>query len=405
MLWIIVKKELTRVFTDKRLVFSAFILPALSIFILYSLMGKMMGSFTNDIEEHTSVVAVLQAPESFKAYSEQAAVANHFEFKYDTMTKEAAIIDIKAGDVDLLVAFPEGFDEYVKAYDQGQAAPEIQTFFNPSKEYSSAAHNTFAYNYLKGYENGLLAERFGDLSKLSPFVVDATNKDSEIIEEGKALGVGLSMILPMLLSIMLFAGAMGIGIDTIAGEKERGTMATLLLAPISRETIALGKVLGLGIVAIISAMCSLLAIVASMPNASEFLAGGADVSLSSLAFTPMHYFQLLVLMIAQVGVYVAIICLVSVKARSVKEAGTYVSPIYMVVMIGAFSTMFSHGKIPLVQFAIPVYGCIASVKELLMFELTMNEFLIAVGVSFALIAILVKLITMTFNSEKDMFNA
>ncbi len=55
MLMVIVKKELKRVFSDRRLVFSAFVLPALSIFILYSLMGQMIGSMSTDLEEHIPV--------------------------------------------------------------------------------------------------------------------------------------------------------------------------------------------------------------------------------------------------------------------------------------------------------------------------------------------------------------
>lgn len=49
---VILKKELKRVFTDKRLVFSSFILPAMSIFLLYTVMGIMASNMFNDINEH-----------------------------------------------------------------------------------------------------------------------------------------------------------------------------------------------------------------------------------------------------------------------------------------------------------------------------------------------------------------
>jgi sodium transport system permease protein len=204
---------------------------------------------------------------------------------------------------------------------------------------------------------------------------------------------------------MLFAGAMGIGMDVIAGEKERGTMATMLLAPVDRETIAFGKVISLGIVATLSAMCTFGAVIASLPNASSFLAAGADVSLDSLAFTPTHYIMLLIILIMQVGIFVAVICLVSVIAKSVKEAGTYISPVYMLVMFSAFATVFTTGDVELYKYTIPVLGNVFAIKELLTFDLSLIEFGVTVGVSIVVIAILLKLITMAFNNERTMFNS
>jgi len=418
MLLVIIKKELKRVFSDQRLIFSAFILPAVSIYILYSLMGNMIGNMSDDIYDHIASIAIINSSESFEAYvndynnsieevfKEQGEEFNGFRMETNFTNNSIVQLkeDIKTGELDVLIIFDKGFDKAVKSYENNQH-PNINTFYNPSEEYSQTAINRIEDGVLSSYQNQLLGERFDGLETLTAFTLNVDNSNNTIAEEGKEAGLGMSFMFPMLLNIMLFAGAMGIGIDVIAGEKERGTMATMLLAPVDREVIAFGKVISLGIVATLSAMCTFGAIIASLPNASEFLAGGSEVSLTSLAFTPVHYIMLLVILIMQVGIFVAVICLISVIAKSVKEAGTYISPIYMLVMVSAFATVFTTGDVALYKFLIPVLGNVFAIKEIFTFDLSLVEFSVTVGVSALTIGILLKLVTIAFNNERIMFNS
>lgn len=403
MLWVLVKKELKRVFTDRRLVFSAFILPALSIYILYSLMGNMLGERLNSRDEHISIIQVYQAPDSFRHFMTEMADTYDIEIGYEDQTLAEAKEGLKFGTVDLVIEFGSSFDQLVEDYEIAAKRAHISTFYNPSEENSQSARSRFVYNILEDYEAMLLIERFGDAAYASAFEIDTDNKNNQVLDEAKATGTGLSMIFPMLIAILLFAGAMGIGIDTIAGEKERGTMATLLLTPVRRETIALGKVIGLAIVAVISAMTSFIAIIASLPTSGIMMTGG-DVSIASLNFSPLMYLELLVTMLTLVAIYVGLICITSVYAKSVKEAGTYVSPIYMLVMFAAFSTMFQSGDPALYQFGIPILGNVLAIKRLFTFDLQLHEFLLNSSVSLVAAGLLIWLITKSFNNEKIMLS-
>lgn len=406
MLLSIINKELKRVFSDKRLVISTFLLPAISIYVIYSLMGNMIGDMMGDIKSHQSIVYVSNAPNSFITYYDSVKNDYNMSVNFGTFNKDSLVPDIREGQVDLLVEFEEGFDAKVASYMENKAVPEILTYSNPSEEYSMEAKNNFVYGLLEGYEKIVLTNRFGNINYVKAFDVDRTNQASEILDEKKAAASGLGMIVPMLLAIILFAGAMGIGMDTIAGEKERGTMATLLLTPVKREIIALGKVIGLGIVAIISAACSFGAIIASLPNMLSSFNTSGGMAPIGLSFNIAQYAQLFIIMITLVGIYVGLICFISVRARSVKEAGTYMAPVYMIIMVSAFSTMFAKsGEVALYKFAIPVYGSVYAIKEMFAFELSLDEFGVAVAVSLIVTALLVKLITKTFNDEKVMFNA
>ena len=404
MLKTIIGKELMRIFSDRRMIFSVFLLPALSIFLMYNLMGILAGNRLNDIQTHQAKVAVIREPETFRSFWESYADKDKYELSYDAQISEELKEMVKDGDMDAIIEFPADFGEKVAAYEQ-QATPDVHIYYNPTEDYSAAANKELQTDLLKSYQDALLKERFGDLKKITAFTTNQdfgeSSEEYEIKNEKKSSGVGVSQILPMMLSIMLFASAMGIGVETIAGEKERGTMAALLLTPVSRNTIALGKMISLGILAIISTLTSVIALVATFP---KLRALSGDVA-GKLMYGVTDYLQILLILVLEVGIFVGMICLVSVLSRTVKEAGTYITPAYMIVMMAAFTAMFSFGKTGLYIFAIPVAGNIFALKSALNFELTLPQLLLTSVVSLITIILLVVATAKAFKSEKVMFNA
>jgi sodium transport system permease protein len=181
-------------------------------------------------------------------------------------------------------------------------------------------------------------------------------------------------------------------------------MATLLVTPVKRETLAMGKVISLGIIAIISSASSLLGIVLSMPSAGSMFAR-EGIDMASLQFGLMEYLSLSAIMVTLVALYVAVICMVSIVSKTIKEANTYMAPIYMIVMISGFTTMFTTGVIESWRYLIPVYGSVMALKKLFAFELTTNMLLYTCGSSLVLAGILIFIIRNLFSNEKVMFSA
>ncbi len=397
--WTIIRKELLRVFTDKRLVFTTFVLPALSLAIIYSIMGNMIATIGEDRQAHVPKVVVFSAPADFLDIPEDVNViipepgdspANYVE-------------GVKQGQVDMVLQFPENFEADVTNYKQA-GLPDVKTLYNPSEDFSREARKRMVAA-LTTYETMLLGERFGNEAYASAFDIDREG-DNRAVDEAKATGKGLGSLLPMLISIFLFSGAMSIGIDSIAGEKERGTMATMLITPVSRQSIIYGKIVSLAVVAIMTAISSFVGILASFPFSSSLFAGTSgtsNVSLGALSFGFEHIFMLFALMFTLAIVYVGLILSFSMFAKTVKEAGLYVTPIYMIIMIAGFSTMFAEGGVASWQYAIPVYGTIIAMKSLLTLELTWGLFGMTVGGSVLSIAILVYFIQKLFDNEKVLF--
>ena len=221
-----------------------------------------------------------------------------------------------------------------------------------------------------------------------------------IQDDQKAGGKMLGTMLPYFVTILLFAGAMGIGTDMVAGEKERGTMASLLVSPIKRSSIVLGKVSALMIISGVSSVVYVAAMVIFMP---QMLGGASGEDLGvSLALSPQQIGMLAVLLVAIAFLYSAIIVLVSVFAKTVKEASSYVMPMYMLVLVLGIMTMFTTNTPKSWFYMIPIYNTSITLQGILTQEVTFAQYGMTLGVTLALGAVLVGVIAKAFESEKTM---
>lgn len=398
----IISKELKRVFQDKKLIFSLFILPAVLIIGMYSLIGQLSSSMVKNIDEHKSNVYLQNTPQKLieiieKQYKETA------EITY--LDTDTSIEEIKDGilkeEIDLLVVFDRDFLEQIDNYKKaGDTIPAVTMYYNTTGNYSSAAKNNFETIVLTEFKNYLLGERFGNLELLNVFDV----KQTIIEDEDKANGQFLAMMLPYLITFMLFAGSMSLGVDAFTGEKERGTMASMLLAPMKRQEIVIGKLVSLSILSSISAAVYAIAMIVAMPMMAKNM--GEKETTFNVNFSVEQMVMLFIIMLCMVILYVAIVGLVSIVAKTSKEANTYVSPIYIIVLLAGMITMFQGGiEKQLYQYAIPIYGNSLAIQNLMTNELTLIQFGLSIGSTILLAIILTVLLTKAFNSEKVMFNA
>jgi len=207
------------------------------------------------------------------------------------------------------------------------------------------------------------------------------------------------MLLPMLVVMFLFAGAMSIGPESIAGEKERGTMATLLITPVKRSQIALGKILSLGVLSLISAVSSFIGIISSLPKMLQM----GDVDINIYGF--QDYATILILLFSTVFVIVGVIAVISAYAKNLKEANTLITPIYLLTIIIGVSSMFGEGAASeFYLYLIPLYNTVQCLTAILMFDPNTILFVfITILANFIYVVGLVLLLNKMFKSERMMF--
>lgn len=393
----IFKKEIVRVFKDPKMVLSVFVLPvALMIGLLY-LMGNVMTNMEDDIEAHKSIIYIENQPKSFQQFLNEYDIEGDIcpMKKLDEIKKE-----IRNGDADIFLAFPKDFDEQIQTYQEGNEVPVIQTYYNPSEEYSSAARNDFMV-ILEEYRNTLLAGRVGNLEQLLIFTVDSESEEVILQDDKKAEGKALGMMLPYFVTLMLFAGAMSIGTDMIAGEKERGTMASLLVSPVKRSAIIFGKVFALMTISGLASVVSTIAIIVCMPLVSKSMFG-ESVSGVGMKLDAEQIWMLGTLLVAVAFLYATIIALVSVFAKTVKEANSYVMPVYILVLAIGIMTMYMTGEPSKASYYIPIYNSAIVLKGIFVHEVTGIQFLITLMTTLVSGLILTGIIAKAFDSEKVM---
>lgn len=390
-------KELTRVFKDRKMIFSVFILPVLIMVGIMSFMANISGNAQKEVDAHTSLVYVKNAPSEFEDFLKSGdKQCELITVENDSQIKEM----LKAGDADLWIDFPEEFMESVNSYKTGSEIPQVKTYYNPSEEYSRDAYNTISNGILESYRQSLLAQRVDDLGELTIFSVNSDNPEMIIQDEDKAGGKVLGTMLPYFVTILLFAGAMGIGTDMIAGEKERGTMASLLVSPVKRSSIVLGKVFSLMLISGVSSVVYVGAMVGFMP---QMMGGfGAEESGLNLSLSAEQIAKLAALLVAIAFLYSAIIVLISVFAKTVKEANTYVMPAYMLILIMGMTTMFGASAPKDYLFAVPVYNTSLALKGILTQEVTNMQYGMTLGITLVIGVILIAGIAKAFESEKVM---
>lgn len=392
----IYKKELARIFKDKKMVFSVFLLPVLLMVGIMALVGNMTQKEMKNIAEHKSIVYIMNEPESFSAFVKAAKL--HIKEKDITSDSELEKIKamLKEGDADLIIEFPEAFDQIIAEYKSGQDIPQIKTYYNPSEDYSSSAYETVSGNFLEAYRQNLLSRRIGDLNDIQIFTVNSDNPDMVVQDDQKASGKALGMMLPYFITILLFAGAMGIGVDMIAGEKERGTMASLLVTPVKRKSIVLGKVFALMTLSGISSIIYIVVMGISFP---KILGGNKGLELE---ITLQQIVMIGVLLVVIAFLYSSIIVLISVFAKDTKEASTYIMPAYMVVLVIGLMTMFTTKEAGTMEYLIPVYNTALALKGILTNDVTMIQYVITMAITLVLGGVFTVAIAQAFESEKVM---
>ena len=383
----VLKKELRRFFTDSRMLISIF-LPGILIYFIYSLLGGVMTDITQqEITDYT--IYVENEPAELSNLYDVAGLT--VEKNVDkTLTKEEIIAKVSEGSVDLYIIYEENFMEKVLNYQtsSGLKAPSIAIYHNSTVDSSYSLYNFTTIN-LDALETSL-SNKFDVNSNLDIDYDLATEEDMSV----KIIG----MILPFILITFLISGAMGICSESIAGEKERGTIATLLVTPIKRSDLVIGKIGALGITTMAGAFVSFLGLILSIPKLA-----GTDFSFSAYGFDSLVMLFFVVIITALF--FTTLLTIVSTYAKSVKEAGSLAGPLMIVVMVvGMTGMMNTTANTNLLMYLIPIYNSIQSLTGILNQSFNLWATIITIVTNTIYISLGVYLLTKMFDSEKIMFN-
>ncbi len=383
----IMKKELARFFGDKRTV-AGVLLPGVMIYVLYSFMGTAMGSVFGVEEDYVPSIQAVRLPQSIAALADSAGMALT---EGEEAGLPAAMDQVAGQELDLLAVFPEDFDQAVADYSvaSGEPAPHVEVYYSSVSTASQSAYMAFT-GLLDSYES-LLANKFD---------VNAGEGVYDLATAEESTGALFAMLMPMLLMMFLYSGCSAVAPESIAGEKERGTIATMLVTPIRRSDIAVGKILALAVITVLSGASSALGTILSLPN----LMGGAAGEMNANIYGVRDYLLLAAVILSTVLLLVTLVALLSAFAKTVKEAQTYAVPLMILVMVLGITGMFGGGASQnLAVYAIPLYNSVQCIVGIFSFSLLGQAVALTAAVNGAATLLGVFVLTRMFNSEGIIF--
>lgn len=379
-------KELKRVFSDRRMLLSLF-LPGVVIFVFYSLIGNFMtdnvlasktkdtvfeivytDNYNNDLTNKPRLLTYLDASMKDGNSTHYQSISKEKVEEYKTKLVNK--------DFHLLIAFSDNFEENILDYEE-KNNNSLCFFYNGETTASSEIYTTAVAAAKVAYVN-----YFENIIHGTPVVPNLGKKDSTFSQI-------MAFIFPMLTVSVLFSTVLSLCPEAIAGEKERGTLASLLLTPIRRSEFVVGKILSLSLLSIASGAVSFLGILFSLPK----LMGNV-----SLGLAPLEIFLLFLLIISALLLFVAIGITVSAFSNTIKEATSYLSP-FMVIFMVLGILPASLGS-QLWQAFIPVLNLSSCMHTLLMGGSNLPLMLgITIGVNMLVTGALILLITKLFEKE------
>ena len=180
-------------------------------------------------------------------------------------------------------------------------------------------------------------------------------------------------------------------------------MATLLVTPMKRSSLALGKIISMSVMTLLSGISSFLGVALSLPKLANM---GEDTSFFDFSGLGVpEYGLLLLLVLSVVLVLISLLSLVSAQAKTVKESATAIGPLNIVVMvIGIAGGYMGVQDMNLATSLVPIYNFAKSMSAILCGQINVANIAVTIVSNLVYTAICTWLLTKMFDNEKVMFS-
>ncbi len=367
---IVFKKEVRDLIRDRRTLYSLVVLPLLIYPVFIGGIQRVISRIV--MREATTVVDVgivgkTHAPKLW-GYLQAEPLLRWIEV-------EDTIAPIEDKEVEAIIKIPEGFEVQL---DKGVTS-EVKIFYTNTRFKSQAAAGRVKDvldRYRKDYVNKVLQVKGVDTRVLEPF--DIIKQD--ITPKKRAGMFVLGMMVPYVFIIMMMVGATHTATDITAGEKERGTLETILTAPLTRTELLLGKWLSVLVFALVTGMLAVIGLVVAIKFRLTPMGNIPGTEQMRFYISPGAAGLILVLVVPLATFLASLLITVSIIAKSYREAQTYASIIMMVVIFPAMVSMLPidltlRPKIA----AIPILNFVLAMKQLIMGEFELHGVLMTFG--------------------------
>ena len=358
------KKEIIDTLRDKRTIMTAIVMPAVLIPVLMYGMTVVTKMIMEKEENKKLKISLIDPPEAFLSYIDttKMEIKSGFDVKSG---KEA----IKSDSLDAMIRFTSNFLEM----QEKMSSPRVVLFFKKT----NLSVESRMKKMVEKYSDDLLDDRIESLG-ISSATIKPINLKTENVEEPQELvGQTVGGFLPYMFIMFCFMGCMYPALDLITGEKERGTIETLLTVPASRFKILLGKVMTISIVGLAATIMGIVGMyigVLVLPDLSQKIS-----TVVNSVISPKFVIMLLAMLLPLCVFFAGLISALVVKAKSFKEAQSIVSPFTFIIILPAAMALMPGIELTWTTAMIPILNIALATKEIISETINMGHFSLIVG--------------------------
>jgi sodium transport system permease protein len=393
------RKEFFEVWRDRRALFQLVLMPLLFTPLLLAGVGKMTRSRVEESQTERVTLGIVGAKNSALVteliVGQDAGRANTlFRPLASRAEAEAAI---RKRDLRAALVVPE---DARSAEDDSRPIDLILLSDEGSNESQDTARR--ARDLFGKFTDIVVARRMRDAD-----LPIQTAEPLRLVEKSVAGGGGagmamLTLFLPYILSLSAILGGVGVAFDAVAGEKERGTLETLLVSPVARRELVLGKFLTVSAIALVNSVFSVLGMLwpfyVKVPMFAWMASGG--LKLSGGAVAALFFVQMPVALLGA-----GLLLTISTLSRNQKEAQGYLAPLMLVMSVASMLTMLLKTESPLWWALVPVTNSGLVLKQALSGIVDPTFVAVAFGASLLYAAVAIFYARSVFEKESVLLKA
>lgn len=352
---IVYRKELTESLRDRRTLISTILVPLLLFPVLTVGFGYMTLKLIGKAQKEVHRVMILGGEDSpdivqgIKKLNSIEVVPPAANYKDQIVDKEIrAAVDV-----------PRGFQA---ALDRGET-PTVKIYMYQGEMKSSFGANAIE-KFLTQYRDELAQRRLetAHLSKtlLKPFDV----KQENVAPPEKVGGATFGGLFGYMVILLCMTGAMYPAMDLTAGEKERGTMETILTSPIERTHLVLGKFFLVLTASLFTAVLAVISMGTSLYAMARVTGAGGKGGPLALAISVKGVAAVFVMALPVAVLFSAALLTIALFAKSYKEAQSYLTPLTFVVIIPAVASLLPGVELNARLAVVPILNTSLVCKEI-----------------------------------------
>ena len=403
MVWNVAWRDLLSTLRDRRTLLSTILLPLLVLPLLTLgmplLLGNLMGGQAKEAQK-VGVIGTLPA-ELRRTLTHNGSGGTGVEL----ITVKDPVQAVRSGEAEAVIRAPSPLPTQA-----GNTQGTLELYAKLGNLKSQTGAYAKVKDAVDTYNRSLTREKLTALGLSETVLTPVQVRPVDASPPQERSAGMLAFVVPMLMLSFLLNGGMATALDSTAGEKERGTLESLLISPVRRGEVVAGKLLATTLMALATGFFSLLGFLGTGlvtavlskravvdPEALQVMGGQLTLTLGSLA-------AMVVIVLSVALLISAVLIALSIYARSYKEAQTYVSPLSLLIVLPAVMLQFSDFlKVGDWLYAVPLFGSMIAILDVVKGQITPLHTLAAVVANLLGTALLGWLAWRSFGREEVIF--